>query len=85
MLWVHGRGLGHSATAGRDKPSGAKRGWLARIKAGLGKTRANLTDGLADLFLGKKQIDDELITAWYERLERSPKAVLRMARWKLLG
>ena len=32
-----------SATAGRDKPSGAKRGWLARIKAGLGKTRANLT------------------------------------------
>lgn len=50
-----------SATAGRDKPSGAKRGWLARIKAGLGKTRANLTDGLADLFLGKKQIDDELM------------------------
>ena len=50
-----------SATAGRDKPSGEKRGWLARIKAGLGKTRANLTDGLADLFLGKKQIDDELM------------------------
>ncbi|WP_210725981.1 signal recognition particle-docking protein FtsY [Modicisalibacter radicis] len=49
------------ATAGRDKPSGEKRGWLARIKAGLGKTRANLTDGLADLFLGKKQIDDELM------------------------
>ncbi|MDW5376275.1 signal recognition particle-docking protein FtsY [Halomonas sp. HP20-15] len=50
-----------SATARRDKPSGEKRGWLARIKAGLGKTRANLTDGLADLFLGKKQIDDELM------------------------
>ncbi len=50
-----------SVTAGRDKPSGEKRGWLARIKAGLGKTRANLTDGLADLFLGKKQIDDELM------------------------
>lgn len=38
-----------------------KQGWFARIKAGLGKTRANLTDGIADLFLGKKQIDDELL------------------------
>lgn len=38
-----------------------KKGWLSRIKAGLGKTRANLTDGIADLFLGKKQIDDELL------------------------
>ncbi|GHB06939.1 signal recognition particle-docking protein FtsY [Modicisalibacter luteus] len=50
-----------AATAGRDKPKSEKRGWLARIKAGLGKTRANLTDGLANLFLGKKQIDDELM------------------------
>lgn len=50
-----------SATAGRDKPKTEKRGWFARIRAGLGKTRANLTDGLADLFLGKKQIDDELM------------------------
>ncbi|GEK48736.1 hypothetical protein HPA02_30190 [Bisbaumannia pacifica] len=38
-----------------------KKGWFARIKAGLGKTRANLTDGIADLFLGKKQIDDDLM------------------------
>ncbi|WP_017431141.1 signal recognition particle-docking protein FtsY [Vreelandella jeotgali] len=38
-----------------------KKGWLARIKAGLGKTRASFTDGVADLFLGKKQIDDELL------------------------
>ncbi|WP_129140689.1 signal recognition particle-docking protein FtsY [Modicisalibacter coralii] len=49
------------ATAGRDKPRGEKKGWLARIRAGLGKTRANLTEGLADLFLGKKQIDDDLM------------------------
>ena len=40
---------------------GEKKGWFARIKSGLGKTRANLTDGLADLFLGKKHIDDELL------------------------
>ncbi|MHB0776848.1 signal recognition particle-docking protein FtsY [Halomonas sp. WWR20] len=44
--------------APQEKPKG---GWFARIKAGLGKTRANLTEGIADLFLGKKQIDDELM------------------------
>ncbi|MCL7929351.1 signal recognition particle-docking protein FtsY [Halomonas llamarensis] len=50
----------------QEKPKAAdkgseKKGWFSRIKAGLGKTRANLTDGIADLFLGKKQIDDELL------------------------
>ncbi|SEL37678.1 signal recognition particle-docking protein FtsY [Halomonas daqiaonensis] len=45
----------------QEKPSVEKTGWFARIRAGLGKTRANLTDGLADLFMGRKQIDDELM------------------------
>ncbi|MFN2410779.1 MAG: signal recognition particle-docking protein FtsY, partial [Halomonas sp.] len=48
----------------QEKPSadkGDKKGWFSRIKSGLGKTRSNLTDGIADLFLGKKQIDDELL------------------------
>ncbi|MCL5426479.1 MAG: signal recognition particle-docking protein FtsY [Gammaproteobacteria bacterium] len=48
----------------QEKPvakKGEQQGWFARIKSGLGKTRANLTDGIADLFLGKKQIDDELL------------------------
>ena len=40
---------------------GEKKGWFARMREGLGKTRANLSDGLADLFMGAKQIDDELI------------------------
>ena len=44
--------------APREKPKG---GWLSRVRAGLGRTRANLTDGIADLLLGKKQIDDELM------------------------
>ncbi|WP_353979907.1 signal recognition particle-docking protein FtsY [Salinicola endophyticus] len=44
--------------APREKPKG---GWLARVRAGLGRTRANLTDGIADLLLGKKQIDDDLM------------------------
>ncbi|OLO06047.1 signal recognition particle-docking protein FtsY [Salinicola socius] len=47
-----------AAAEPREKPKG---GWLSRVRAGLGRTRANLTDGIADLLLGKKQIDDELI------------------------
>ncbi len=39
----------------------AKQGWFSRLKHGLGKTRSNFTDGLADLVLGKKEIDDELL------------------------
>lgn len=42
-----------------EKP--ARKTWLSRVKTGLGKTRANLTDGVADLFLGKKHIDDDLL------------------------
>jgi fused signal recognition particle receptor len=43
----------------QEKPK--KTGFFARIKAGLGRTRSNLTEGLASLFLGKKQIDDDLL------------------------
>jgi len=45
----------------QEKPVSEKKGWFSRIRAGLGKTRANLTDGLADLFMGRKQIDDDLM------------------------
>ncbi|APE31212.1 signal recognition particle-docking protein FtsY [Halomonas aestuarii] len=45
----------------QEKPASEKKGWFARIRAGLGKTRANFTDGLADLFMGRKQIDDDLM------------------------
>lgn len=38
-----------------------KGGLFSRLKSGLAKTRANLTDGLANLVLGKKIIDDELL------------------------
>ena len=38
-----------------------KQGMLARLKEKLGRTRSNLTDGLASLLLGRKQIDDELL------------------------
>ncbi|WP_104204818.1 signal recognition particle-docking protein FtsY [Billgrantia saliphila] len=48
-------------TPPQEKPVAEKKGWFARIRSGLGKTRANLTEGISGLFLGKKQIDDELI------------------------
>ncbi|WP_110655240.1 signal recognition particle-docking protein FtsY [Salinicola halimionae] len=51
-------GANSSAPAPKEKPKG---GWLSRVRAGLGRTRANLTDGVADLLLGKKQIDDDLM------------------------
>ncbi|GHB19652.1 signal recognition particle-docking protein FtsY [Salinicola rhizosphaerae] len=47
-----------ASQAPQEKP---KRGWLARVRAGLGRTRANLTDGIADLLVGKKQIDEDLL------------------------
>jgi fused signal recognition particle receptor len=53
--------LQEKPVAKKSEQQGEQKGWFARIKSGLGKTRANLTDGIADLFLGKKQIDDELL------------------------
>jgi len=38
-----------------------KEGFFKRLKNRLSKTRSNLTDGMANLLLGKKQIDDELL------------------------
>ena len=38
-----------------------KDGFFKRLKSSLTRTRSNLTDGMANLLLGKKQIDDELL------------------------
>ncbi len=46
------------------KPPGEtpkQEGLFARLKAGLARTRANLTDALGDLLSGKRQIDDDLL------------------------
>lgn len=37
-----------------------KTGFFGRIKAGLSRTKGNLTEGLGNLFLGAKEIDDDL-------------------------
>lgn len=50
-----------------DDPAERKPGFFARIRAGLTRTRTGLTGGLADLLLGKKEIDDDLL----EELETS--------------
>jgi fused signal recognition particle receptor len=42
--------------SGEKKP-----GLFGRLKAGLSRTRSGITDGLADLVLGKKAIDDEVL------------------------
>ena len=36
-------------------------GWLQRVKSGLSRTSQNLGNGIADVFLGKKEIDEELL------------------------
>ncbi|NOX75229.1 MAG: signal recognition particle-docking protein FtsY [Gammaproteobacteria bacterium] len=44
----------------QDQPTQNK-GLFARLKAGLTRTRSGITDGLADLVLGKKAIDDDVL------------------------
>ncbi len=38
-----------------------KKGLFSRLKAGLAKTRANFTSGLANIFLGKKTLDADVL------------------------
>ncbi|OQX31400.1 MAG: signal recognition particle-docking protein FtsY [Candidatus Sedimenticola endophacoides] len=47
-----------AAPAGEDQP---QQGLFSRLKSRLAKTRHNLADGLADLVLGSKRIDDNLL------------------------
>ncbi|NIP72361.1 MAG: signal recognition particle-docking protein FtsY [Gammaproteobacteria bacterium] len=51
----------HKTTAGSPTGNEVKGGWAARLRRGLAKTRKGLTGGLADLVLGRKTIDDELL------------------------
>jgi fused signal recognition particle receptor len=46
----------------------ASTGLISSLRERLGKTRQNLTEGLADLLLGKKAIDDELLEELETRL-----------------
>jgi fused signal recognition particle receptor len=46
----------------------SKAGLFARLRAGLSKTGRGITEGVATVFLGKKQIDDELLEELETRL-----------------
>ncbi len=45
-----------------------KQGLFSSLKSKLGKTRSNLTSGIADIFLGKKRIDDDLMEQLEDQL-----------------
>ena len=44
-----------------EEESEDKKGFFARLKSGLSKTRSKLSEGLQDVFLGAKSLDDELM------------------------
>jgi len=44
-----------------ESPTDKPEGLFARLKSGLSRSRSHFTDGLSNLLLGKKQIDDELL------------------------
>ena len=49
-----------SPVASVEQPK-EKKGFFSRIKSGLSRTKANLTEQLGNLFLGAKEIDDDLL------------------------
>jgi fused signal recognition particle receptor len=53
-----------------DKDAGreSKPGFFSRLRRGLGRTSDNLVQGLGNLFLGRKEIDDELFEELESRL-----------------
>lgn len=48
-------------TSSSTEATTPKQGWFSKLKQGLSRTRSQLGEGLATLFLGKKEIDDELL------------------------
>jgi fused signal recognition particle receptor len=51
-----------------QEPQAPAGGFLARMKVGLSKTSVNLGEGMANMFLGEKDIDDELLEELETRL-----------------
>ncbi len=50
-----------ASAAPAASPEETKEGLLRRLKKGLRRTGSGLSDGMGQLFLGKKEIDDELL------------------------
>jgi fused signal recognition particle receptor len=50
-----------SSTKKEVAPEASRSGFISRLRQGLARTRAGLTEKLAGLFLGKRAIDDDLL------------------------
>ena len=61
-------GLSEQMAPEPPQPQEEPKGFFARMRAGLSKTSANLGEGMANLFLGEKEIDDELLEEMETRL-----------------
>ena len=63
-------GQGADEPAAVVEPAAAEepKGFFSRMKQGLSKTSANLGEGMANMFLGEKEIDDELLEEMETRL-----------------
>lgn len=57
-----------AAPASQPATEEAKGGFFNRMKAGLSKTRKNLADGMVNILIGGKEIDDELLEEVEEQL-----------------
>lgn len=44
-----------------EEPADSKGGWFGRMKQGLAKSSKNFTEGLTNILIGGKEIDDELL------------------------
>lgn len=60
--------LGHAEPPAEPAPAAEPKGFFARMRAGLSKTSVNLGEGMANMFLGEKEIDDELLEEMETRL-----------------
>ncbi len=61
-------GQSFSPPASTEKTQANKQSIFNHLKSSLGKTRSGLTDGMADLLLGKKTLDDDLLEELETRL-----------------
>ncbi len=56
---IQGQDSSQSKASNEGKDS--KGGWFSRMKSGLSKSRKNFTEGLTNILIGGKEIDDELL------------------------
>ena len=62
-----GTGVGEPASA-QEEGSASGKGFFSRLRHGLGRTSSTLVQGMGTLFLGRKEIDEELLEELESRL-----------------